>query len=118
MPPRDDAADQRMEPVASMAPQVQGLSHPLTTEPKVTARKVNVFYGEKQALYDVDIEIPDRSVTSFIGPSGCGKSTFLRCINRMNDTIPIAKVTGEVIMDGENVNARPSTRWCCAPGSA
>ena len=54
---------------------------------KVSARDVNVFYGDKQALFDVSIDIPDRAVTAFIGPSGCGKTTFLRCINRMNDTI-------------------------------
>ena len=61
---------------------------------KVVARNVNVFYGEKHALKDVSIDIPERAVTAFIGPSGCGKSTFLRCINRMNDTIPVARVTG------------------------
>ena len=61
---------------------------------KVMARDVNVYYGEKHALKHVSIDIPERSVTALIGPSGCGKSTFLRCINRMNDTIPIARVTG------------------------
>ena len=61
---------------------------------KVAARDVNVFYAEKQALKSVSVDIPEKSVTAFIGPSGCGKSTFLRCINRMNDTIPIARVTG------------------------
>ena len=54
---------------------------------KIRARKVSVFYGEKQALYDVDLDIGERMVTALIGPSGCGKSTFLRCLNRMNDTI-------------------------------
>ena len=53
------------------------------------ARDVNVYYGEKHALKDVNVDIPDARVMAFIGPSGCGKSTFLRCINRMNDTIPI-----------------------------
>jgi phosphate transport system ATP-binding protein len=66
---------------------------------KVSARKVTVHYGEKQALYDVDVDIPANQVTSFIGPSGCGKSTFLRCINRMNDTIPIARMGGELKLD-------------------
>ena len=56
--------------------------------------RVNVFYGEKQALFDVSLDMPDKSVTALIGPSGCGKSTFLRCMNRMNDTIPGCKVTG------------------------
>jgi len=73
---------------------------------KVTARDVSVFYGDKQALFDVSLDIPDKSVTAFIGPSGCGKSTFLRCINRMNDTIPAAKVTGGILIDGEDVNTR------------
>ena len=70
---------------------------------KVRARDVNVHYGEKQALKDVSIDIGERSVTAFIGPSGCGKSTFLRCINRMNDTIPIARVTGLIEIDGQDI---------------
>jgi phosphate transport system ATP-binding protein len=65
---------------------------------------VNVFYGEKQALFDVSISCPDRAVTALIGPSGCGKSTFLRCINRMNDTIVGARVEGRIEIDNENVN--------------
>ena len=73
---------------------------------KVAARDVNVFYAEKQALKRVSVDIPEKSVTAFIGPSGCGKSTFLRCINRMNDTIPIARVTGTIEIDGQNVNDR------------
>ncbi|MFN5211456.1 phosphate ABC transporter ATP-binding protein PstB [Brevundimonas sp.] len=73
---------------------------------KVSARSVSVLYGEKQALIDVSLEIPDKTVTAFIGPSGCGKSTFLRCMNRMNDTIPAAKVTGGILIDGEDVNTR------------
>jgi phosphate transport system ATP-binding protein len=70
---------------------------------KVSARAVNVHYAEKQALIDVTVDIPERSVMAFIGPSGCGKSTFLRCINRMNDTIPIARVRGAIEIDGENI---------------
>ncbi|MFO1015381.1 MAG: phosphate ABC transporter ATP-binding protein PstB [Caulobacteraceae bacterium] len=73
---------------------------------KVRARDVSVFYGEKQALFGVSVDIPDKAVTAFIGPSGCGKSTFLRCINRMNDTIPGARVTGKVEMDGRDVNSK------------
>ena len=79
---------------------------PLPGPVKVATDKVTVTYGDKAALHGVSIEIPDRSVTSFIGPSGCGKSTFLRCINRMNDTIETAKVVGSVKIDGEEVNAR------------
>ncbi|MDO9338435.1 MAG: phosphate ABC transporter ATP-binding protein PstB [Caulobacter sp.] len=73
---------------------------------KIHCEKVNAFYGDKQALHDITIDIPDRAVTAFIGPSGCGKSTFLRCINRMNDTIPGARVTGRIEIDGSDVNAR------------
>jgi phosphate transport system ATP-binding protein len=70
---------------------------------KIVARDVNVFYGEKQALYNVSVDIPERAVTAFIGPSGCGKSTFLRCFNRMNDTIPGARVSGRIEIDGEDI---------------
>ena len=64
---------------------------------------VSVFYGEKQALKEVSIKIYEDRVTAFIGPSGCGKSTFLRCLNRMNDTIPAARVTGRIELDGEDI---------------
>ena len=73
------------------------------TDVKIAAREVSVFYGAKQALMSVSIDIGDRSVTAFIGPSGCGKSTFLRCLNRMNDFIDVARVTGSVMMNGENI---------------
>ena len=73
--------------------------------PKMTARDVHVFYGDKEAIKGVDIDIHDDKVTAFIGPSGCGKSTFLRCLNRMNDTIPTARVTGDIELDGQNVNS-------------
>ena len=73
--------------------------------PKMRAQDVNVFYGDKQALTDVSIDIHDDRVTAFIGPSGCGKSTFLRCLNRMNDTIPSARVTGRIELDGQDVNS-------------
>jgi len=74
--------------------------------PKITGRNVNVFYGEKHAIKDVNVDIPERSVMAFIGPSGCGKSTFLRCINRMNDTIPICRVTGEIRIDEQDIYDR------------
>jgi phosphate transport system ATP-binding protein len=95
-------------PGATMAETI--LANPMTqpaTTPdgkvKIAARKVTVHYGEKQALFDVDINIPANTVTSFIGPSGCGKSTFLRCLNRMNDTIPICRVGGEMKLDGMDI---------------
>ena len=74
-------------------------------EPKMRAHDVSVFYGDKQALKDVSIDIYDDLVTAFIGPSGCGKSTFLRCLNRMNDTIPSARVTGRIELDGEDITS-------------
>ncbi len=70
---------------------------------KISARDVNVFYGENQALKSVNVGIPERSVMAFIGPSGCGKSTFLRCINRMNDTIAGCRVTGKITLDNEDI---------------
>ncbi|MEQ8406350.1 MAG: phosphate ABC transporter ATP-binding protein PstB [Oceanicaulis sp.] len=73
---------------------------------KVAVKDVAVSYGGKTALHEVAMDIPDRAVTACIGPSGCGKSTFLRCINRMNDTIDTARVTGSIRIDGEEVNDR------------
>ncbi|MGH6965323.1 MAG: phosphate ABC transporter ATP-binding protein, partial [Phenylobacterium sp.] len=73
---------------------------------KLSAQGVNVFYGEKQALFDVSLDMSEKAVTALIGPSGCGKSTFLRCINRMNDTIAGCKVQGRIELDGEDVNDR------------
>jgi len=74
-----------------------------SVETKMTARNVNVFYGDKQAIRDVSIDVDQDNVTAFIGPSGCGKSTFLRTLNRMNDTIPSAKFDGKIELDGENI---------------
>ena len=76
------------------------------TATKIVARGVNVHYSAKHALKDVAVEIPNRTVTAFIGPSGCGKSTFLRCINRMNDTIEGCRVTGQLTIDGHDIYAR------------
>jgi phosphate transport system ATP-binding protein len=70
---------------------------------KVKAEDVNVYYGDKHALKSVSIDIPERSVTAFIGPSGCGKSTFLRCLNRMNDTIEGCRVSGSITLDGSDI---------------
>jgi len=72
--------------------------------PKMIADGIHVFYGDKEALKGVSIDIDEDRVTAFIGPSGCGKSTFLRCLNRMNDTIPGARVTGHISLDGEDIN--------------
>jgi phosphate transport system ATP-binding protein len=71
--------------------------------PRITCRDVEVHYGAKQALRDVSIDIGRNEVLAFIGPSGCGKSTFLRCLNRMNDTIPNCRINGEILLDGEDI---------------
>jgi len=82
---------------------VAGAARPDHHKVKMRGRGVNVFYGEKQALFGVDLDIYQNEVTALIGPSGCGKSTFLRCLNRMNDTIDICRVTGEIVLDGEDI---------------
>jgi phosphate transport system ATP-binding protein len=94
----DAAMDAAMNPAANPAALIE---HPI----RLTARDVTVHYGAKQALHGISIDIPDRAVTAFIGPSGCGKSTFLRCINRMNDTIEGARVGGRIELDGEDIYA-------------
>ena len=83
-----------LEPVVRSAPS------------KMTTRDVTVFYGDKQALNDVGIDIVENEVLALIGPSGCGKSTYLRCLNRMNDTIDGCRVTGEITLDGEDIYDR------------
>lgn len=75
-----------------------------TPEPKMKAKKINVFYGDNHALKDIDLNISPNEVTALIGPSGCGKSTFLRCLNRMNDTIDICRVEGNILLDNQNIN--------------
>ena len=72
-------------------------------DPKIRMRDVNVYYGEKQAILDVSLDIAANEVISMIGPSGCGKSTFLRCLNRMNDTIDTCRVTGKLSLDDEDI---------------
>ena len=73
------------------------------TDVKISARDVQVHYGATHALKDVSVDIKDKTVTAFIGPSGCGKSTFLRCLNRMNDTIDICRVSGKITLDGQDI---------------
>jgi phosphate transport system ATP-binding protein len=88
------------EPMATGDPAPAALD-----ELKMKATDVNLWYGEKQALFDVNLDIFGQSVTALIGPSGCGKSTFLRCLNRMNDVIDICKVEGDIRLDGEDIYA-------------
>ena len=73
---------------------------------KIESKKISVFYGEKKALSGISLNIPEKKVTSLIGPSGCGKSTFLRCLNRMNDTIDICRIEGKILVDGEDIYDR------------
>jgi len=75
-------------------------------EPRMTARHVDVWYGDKHAIKDVNLDIGRNEVVSMIGPSGCGKSTFIRCLNRMNDTIPGCRVTGDIRIDDDDIHAR------------
>jgi len=93
--------------IAMTAPTVRTAAGTLVgAATKVSARDINVFYGDKQALFDVSLDIPDRAVTAFIGPSGCGKTTFLRCINRMNDTIDGCRVSGSLQIEGKDAYAK------------
>ena len=73
---------------------------------KIKSKNLNVYYGNKQALFDVNLDLNEKEVTALIGPSGCGKSTFIRCINRMNDVIDICKVTGNIEIDGIEINSK------------
>ncbi len=86
------------EPVDAMTFQL-----PEELQVKVKTRDVNVHYGEKQALFDINLDVPANHVVSLIGPSGCGKSTYLRCLNRMNDIIDIARVSGKIELDGLDI---------------
>jgi phosphate transport system ATP-binding protein len=70
---------------------------------KMTALDLNAWYGRRQALYDVSLDLPDRQVTAIVGPSGCGKSTFLRCLNRLHEEVPRARVSGRILLDGEDL---------------
>ncbi len=99
-------------PAVSLPPAATGLPSearsgngpfPAGTKVRMETRALRFFYGKNQALHDISLQIPERSVTAFIGPSGCGKSTFLRCLNRMNDIIPDTLVEGEVLLDGNDI---------------
>jgi len=91
------------EPAATAAG--AAVSSPATAGRKLRmeSKKLNFSYGPKQALWDISLQIPEKTVTAFIGPSGCGKSTFLRCLNRMNDIIPDTRVEGDVLLDGNDI---------------
>ena len=82
----------------------QTVGHIAVENPIFSCRDVNVFYGSKHALKKVSIDVGRKQVLAMIGPSGCGKSTFLRCLNRMNETIPGARVTGSITLDGVDIH--------------
>jgi phosphate transport system ATP-binding protein len=75
-------------------------------QPKISARNVNLWYGDKQALFNISLDVVEKEVTALIGPSGCGKSTFLRCLNRMNDVIENCRVEGQILLDGADLYDR------------
>ena len=77
----------------------QTVGVPFVPEPRMVCREVNVYYGDKHAIKNVTIDVGKNEVLAMIGPSGCGKSTFLRCLNRMNDTVAGCRVTGEILLD-------------------
>jgi phosphate transport system ATP-binding protein len=84
-------------------PPAEAQAPPPTARTRMETRRLNFFYGRSQALYEISLRVPEKSVTAFIGPSGCGKSTFLRCLNRMNDIIPETRVEGNVLLDGKDI---------------
>ena len=83
-----------------------GMDQAEETANKMSTRNLDVYYGDKQALFDINVDIPERSVTALIGPSGCGKSTFIRCLNRMNDTIDGCRVEGDIYIDKSDIYDR------------
>jgi phosphate transport system ATP-binding protein len=93
-------------PQTAAAPVVQSSNAELSTQVKMSAQSVDLFYGSKQALKGVSADFTERSITALIGPSGCGKSTFLRCLNRMNDLIDNCKISGKITLDDENLYVR------------
>jgi len=102
----EETADPSGDPLAETRPEMSGMaseSPERTAETVIESRNLSVYYGETQALDDVDLAIPQERVTAIIGPSGCGKSTYLRCINRMNDLITAARVEGDLYFRGKNV---------------
>lgn len=100
---KQNMKDESALQVAGVEGSYKTVGVPLVDNPRFSMRNVNVFYGEKQAVFDVNLDIAHNEVIAMIGPSGCGKSTFLRCLNRMNDTIDICRVEGSLELDGMDI---------------
>lgn len=101
MAPSHSIAEPGQRPV--IADDYKTVGSPFADNPKFAMRDVNVFYGEKRAVFNVSLDIAENEVIAMIGPSGCGKSTFLRCLNRMNDTIESCRVSGSIQLDGQEI---------------
>jgi phosphate transport system ATP-binding protein len=102
----DQTAAARPTPPREAASGYRTVGDYTTANPIMRARDVNVWYGETHAIDNVSLDIGQHEVIALIGPSGCGKSTFIRCLNRMNDTIDVARVSGEITLDGEDIYSR------------
>ncbi len=101
---QDTPTEQTIEEIVASLGDTVGQTR--VDNPKMSVSNVDVFYADKQAIFGVDLDIANNEVISMIGPSGCGKSTLLRCLNRMNDTIPICRVTGDITLDGEGIYSK------------
>jgi phosphate transport system ATP-binding protein len=106
-PQRETSLSRQSQPVPRATPSApeRTLGEPRVRNAVITSRTVSVHYGAKRALFDIDLDIGRHEVLALIGPSGCGKSTFLRCLNRMNDTIDGCKVSGEIRIEGQDVHS-------------
>ena len=105
-PPVQTGTETPVMPPELQAIETETVGEILVDDPRMTARHVNVYYDDKRAIVDVSLDIGRNQVIAMIGPSGCGKSTFLRCLNRMNDTIDICRVEGDIKLDGEPIYSR------------
>jgi phosphate transport system ATP-binding protein len=103
LPADHDAGSAPMKPPPQQLEVPETVGEPLVDHPRMECRNVNVYYGDKHAIREVSLDIARNEVISMIGPSGCGKSTFLRCLNRMNDTIDGCRVTGTIELDNVNI---------------
>ncbi|MFQ3218510.1 MAG: phosphate transport system ATP-binding protein [Paraglaciecola sp.] len=97
------AETEKMTDIAQDISKQKTVGKPFSDNAKMSMRNVNVFYADKQAIQDISLDIGKNEVVAMIGPSGCGKSTFLRCLNRMNDTIESCKISGEITLEGDNI---------------